>query len=137
MTNNSIGSVKTHSGISLEERLSNILIRTGIPPHIKGYRYLKTAVMMSMEEPENIKNITKRLYPAIADCYRATAYTVERMIRHAIETSWSKGKIKNINAIFGFEIYRGNVKPSNGDLIALLADRLYFEIDKRTPRYLN
>lgn len=113
---------------TLNELISTIIINIGIPPHIKGYLYLRTAVNLVIMQPEVIHSITKKLYPKVAEHFTASSNKVERLIRHAIEVSWSKGKIKNINVIFGFRIYKEYAKPSNGDLIALLADRLYFEI---------
>lgn len=112
---------------SLDEKLSNIFIRSGIPPHIKGYQFLREAVKLSVHKPEMINNITKKLYPSIADHFSTTASKVERAIRHAIEVAWSRGKIENINTIFGIKIYAKGEKPTNGELIALIADKLMIE----------
>ncbi|HHU43695.1 MAG: sporulation initiation factor Spo0A C-terminal domain-containing protein [Bacillota bacterium] len=111
----------------LDEKLSNIFIRAGIPPHIKGYQFLREAVKLSVSKPDMINNITKKLYPSIAESFNTTASKVERAIRHAIEVAWNRGKIENINTIFGIKIYAKGEKPTNGELIALIADKLMIE----------
>jgi len=112
---------------SLDERLSNIFITVGIPAHIKGYQFLREAVKMAIEEPEIINSITKQLYPSIADRFSTSASKVERAIRHAIEVAWNRGKIENINNVFGIKIYDSNEKPTNGEFIALVADKMLME----------
>ena len=112
---------------SLDERLSNIFITVGIPAHIKGYQFLREAVKMAIEEPEIINSITKQLYPSIADRFATSASKVERAIRHAIEVAWNRGKIENINNVFGIKIYDSNEKPTNGEFIALVADKMLME----------
>ena len=112
---------------NLDERLSNIFIRAGIPPHIKGYQFLREAVKLSVDRPEMINNITKKLYPSVATQFSTTASKVERAIRHAIEVAWNRGKIENINGIFGIKIYNKGEKPTNGELIALIADKIMIE----------
>ncbi len=119
--------LKQNENKILDEKLSNIFIRSGIPPHIKGYQFLREAVKLSVFKPDMINNITKRLYPTIADQFNTTASKVERAIRHAIEVAWSRGKIENINSIFGIKIYAKGEKPTNGELIALIADKLMIE----------
>ena len=112
---------------ALDERLSNIFIRAGIPPHIKGYQFLRESVKFAVAHPEMINSITKKLYPAVAETYNTTSSKVERAIRHAIEVAWNRGKIENINAVFGIKIYGKGDKPTNGELIALIADKLIIE----------
>ncbi len=111
----------------LDEKLSNIFITVGIPAHIKGYQYLREAIKMSIDNPEIINSITKKLYPGIAERFNTSASKVERAIRHAIEVAWNRGKIENINSIFGIKIYSPNDKPTNGEFIALLADKMILE----------
>ena len=108
----------------LDEKLSNIFITVGIPAHIKGYQYLREAIKMSIDNPEIINSITKKLYPGIAERFNTSASKVERAIRHAIEVAWNRGKIENINSIFGLEIFDRYYKPTNGEFISLVADRL-------------
>jgi len=119
---------KISSSKSLDEKLSNIFIRAGIPPHIKGYQYLRTAVKLAINQPDIVNSITKKLYPTVAEYYSTTPSKVERAIRHAIEVAWSRGKIENINAIFGIKIYSVGDKPTNGELIALIADKMVIEM---------
>ena len=112
---------------TLDEKLSNIFITVGIPAHIKGYHYLREAVKLTVENPDVINSITKRLYPAVAARFATSPSKVERAIRHAIEVAWNKGKIENVNHIFGIKVYNANEKPTNGEFIALVADKLLIE----------
>jgi len=112
---------------SLEEKISRIFINVGIPPHIKGYSFLREGVKMAVEDPEIINNITKRLYPSIGKKYQTTASKVERAIRHAIEVAWNRGRIDSINGILGVRAYVGSEKPTNGEFIALVADKMLLE----------
>lgn len=112
---------------SLEEKISNIFITVGIPAHIKGYQYLREAIKMSIETPEIINSITKKLYPSIAEKFETSASKVERAIRHAIEVAWNRGKIENINSVFQIKVYDSNEKPTNGEFIALVADKMIIE----------
>ncbi len=113
--------------ISLEEKISKIFINVGIPPHIKGYSFLREGVMMAVENPSVINNITKQLYPMIGERYQTTPSKVERAIRHAIEVAWNRGRIDNINNILGVRAYVGADKPTNGEFIALIADKMLLE----------
>ena len=111
----------------IDEKISNIFITVGIPAHIKGYQFLREAIKMAIETPEIINSITKKLYPAIAEKFDTSASKVERAIRHAIEVAWNRGKIENINSIFGLKVYTSNEKPTNGEFIALVADKMLLE----------
>ena len=111
----------------VDEKITNIFITVGIPAHIKGYQFLREAIKMTIETPEIINSITKQLYPGIAARYQTSASKVERAIRHAIEVAWNRGKIENINNVFGIKIYAPNEKPTNGEFIALVADKLLLE----------
>ncbi|MBR4800581.1 MAG: sporulation transcription factor Spo0A [Clostridia bacterium] len=112
---------------NLDEKISNLFISVGIPAHIKGYQFLREAIKMTIESPDIINSITKRLYPGIAELYQTSPSKVERAIRHAIEVAWNRGKIENINNVFGIKIYSPNEKPTNGEFIALIADKLLLE----------
>ncbi len=112
---------------SLDEKISKIFINVGIPPHIKGYSFLREGVKMAVNEPEIINNITKKLYPMIGEKYSTTASKVERAIRHAIEVAWNRGRIESINTILGVRAYVGAEKPTNGEFIALVADKMLLE----------
>lgn len=112
---------------SIDEKISEIFITIGIPPHIKGYAYLREGIKMTIEHPYIINSVTKELYPRIAKKFSTTASKVERAIRHAIEVAWNRGRIDAITAIFGARIYLGNEKPTNSEFIALVADKLILE----------
>ncbi len=112
---------------SIDERLATIFVSIGIPPHIKGYQFLRDGIKCVVEDPAIINTITRGLYPTIAKKYATTASKVERAIRHAIEVAWSRGKIDNINNLFGVKVYTANDKPTNGEFIALLADKMLLE----------
>ena len=111
----------------MEEKITNIFITVGIPAHIKGYQFLREAIKLAIASPEIINSITKKLYPTIAEKYSTSASKVERAIRHAIEVAWNRGKIENINNVFGLKIYSSNEKPTNGEFIALVADKMLIE----------
>lgn len=112
---------------TVEERISNIFISIGIPPHIKGYRYLREGIKMAVDDPHVINNVTKVLYPKIGERYETSASKVERAIRHAIEVAWNRGRIDAINSIFGARVYLGTEKPTNSEFIALVADKLLLD----------
>jgi two-component system response regulator (stage 0 sporulation protein A) len=111
----------------IEEKITNIFITVGIPAHIKGYQFLREAIKMAIYNPEIINSITKKLYPSIAEKFETTSSKVERAIRHAIEVAWNRGKIENINTLFGIKVYSNNEKPTNGEFIALVADKMILE----------
>jgi two-component system response regulator (stage 0 sporulation protein A) len=112
---------------SLDEKITSIFLMIGIPAHIKGYHFLREAIRIVMDDTDIINRITKELYPTIAKRFDTSASKVERAIRHSIEVAWTRGKIENINKIFGYNIYTKNDKPTNGEFIALIADRLAME----------
>jgi two-component system response regulator (stage 0 sporulation protein A) len=111
----------------LDEKISKIFINVGIPPHIKGYSFLREGVKMAVDEPDIINNITKKLYPKIGEKFLTTPSKVERAIRHAIEVAWNRGRIDSINNILGVRAYIGAEKPTNGEFIALIADKMLLE----------
>lgn len=125
--NEILSSPASQENKQLDEKISNIFISIGIPAHIKGYQFLREAVKLAVEEPEIISSITKKLYPTIAERFETSSSKVERGMRHAIEVAWNRGKIENINNIFGLKIYNRNEKPTNGELIALIADKMLME----------
>ncbi|HOA81016.1 MAG TPA: sporulation transcription factor Spo0A [Defluviitaleaceae bacterium] len=113
---------------NLETEVTNIIHEIGIPAHIKGYQYLRDAIIMSINDMDILNSITKQLYPSIAKQYNTTPSRVERAIRHAIEVAWSRGKMDTINKLFGYTINNGKGKPTNSEFIALIADRLRLEL---------
>ena len=126
-TSNPPRTLQTKKNKNLDEKIANLFISVGIPAHIKGYQFLREAIKMTIETPDIINSITKRLYPGIAEHYQTSPSKVERAIRHAIEVAWNRGKIENINNVFGIKIYSPNDKPTNGEFIALVADKLLLE----------
>lgn len=108
----------------LEQDVTDMIHEIGVPAHIKGYQYLREAIMMSVEDPGMISSITKILYPTIAKRFQTTPSRVERAIRHAIEVAWSRGKMETLDAMFGYTIDTGKGKPTNSEFIALIADRI-------------
>lgn len=109
---------------SVTEIVTDCIHEIGVPAHIKGYQYLREAIVMSVEDPGMIQSITKVLYPTIAKKYLTTPSRVERAIRHAIEVAWSRGKVETLDEIFGWTIDQGKGKPTNAEFIALIADRI-------------
>ena len=113
---------------ALDEKISYIFMTVGIRAHIKGYKFLREAIKLSIQDPNIINSITKKLYPSIAERFETTSSKVERAIRHAIEVAWNRGKIENINDLFGVTVYSSNEKPTNGEFIALVADKMLMEM---------
>lgn len=108
----------------LEQDVTNMIHDIGVPAHIKGYQYLREAIMMSVKEPNMISSITKVLYPTIAKQFQTTPSRVERAIRHAIEVAWSRGRMETLDTLFGYTINTGKGKPTNSEFIALIADKI-------------
>lgn len=108
----------------LEKDVTDIIHEIGVPAHIKGYQYLREAIMMSVQDVEMLGSITKVLYPTIAKKYQTTPSRVERAIRHAIEVAWSRGRMETLDALFGYTINTGKGKPTNSEFIALIADKI-------------
>ncbi len=108
----------------LEQDVTDMIHEIGVPAHIKGYQYLREAIMMSVEDPVMISSITKLLYPTIAKRFQTTSSRVERAIRHAIEVAWSRGRMETLDALFGYTVDNGKGKPTNSEFIALIADRI-------------
>ena len=103
----------------------------GVPAHIKGYQYLRDAIIMSVGDMDMLNSITKILYPTIAKKHQTTPSRVERAIRHAIEVAWSRGKMDTIEELFGYTVSGGKGKPTNSEFIALIADRIRLEYKNR------
>ena len=120
------------AGLSLEDRISNLFLGMGIPAHIKGYQYLREAIRLVIEKPDMIGGITKELYPAIARRFNTSSSKVERAIRHAIEVAWSRGRVDTLNKAFGCRVAHPDEKPTNGEFIALIADKLALEEQQRS-----
>lgn len=117
----------TASVDSDELKVTDILHQIGVPAHIKGYQFLRDAILLTMNEPEYINAVTKRLYPEIAKKNGTTASRVERAIRHAIEVAWDRGDLETLQKYFGYTVSNAKGKPTNSEFIAMIADRLVLE----------
>lgn len=117
----------TSTAYDLEAKVTNILHEIGVPAHIRGYHYMREAIIMSVNDMDVLNYITKELYPSIAKKCNTTPSRVERAIRHAIEVAWNRGKIDAIDSLFGYTINNHKGKPTNSEFIALIADRLRLE----------
>lgn len=107
---------------SMERRISTIFLSLGVPANVKGYVYLREAVKLVVSSPERMSSVTKKLYPAIAEAFGSKPGNVERSIRHAIDVCWQRGHVETLNEICGFHAVSQAEKPSNSELIALIAD---------------
>ncbi len=108
----------------MEAQVTKIIHQIGVPAHIKGYQYLRTAILMTIEDNDIINSVTKILYPTVAKKYQTTTSRVERAIRHAIEVAWDRGDIDTLNSYFGYTIQNSRGKPTNSEFIAMIADNL-------------
>ena len=124
-----IGIVPQNVAVFNELTVTEILHQIGVPAHIKGYQFLRDAILLTMNEPEYINAVTKRLYPEIAKKNGTTASRVERAIRHAIEVAWDRGDVDTLNSYFGYTIHNLRGKPTNSEFIAMIADKM--RLDKR------
>ena len=111
----------------LETKVTSILHEIGVPANIRGYHYMREAIIMSVNDMDVLNYITKELYPSIAKKCNTTPSRVERAIRHAIEVAWNRGKVDAINALFGYTVNNHKGKPTNSEFIALIADKLRLE----------
>ncbi|WP_102027075.1 sporulation transcription factor Spo0A [Salirhabdus sp. Marseille-P4669] len=123
----SIPSRQPSRQIDLDASITNIIHEIGVPAHIKGYMYLRTAISMVYNDIELLGSITKVLYPDIAKKFNTTASRVERAIRHAIEVAWNRGNVDSISNLFGYTVNMSKAKPTNSEFIAMVADRLRLE----------
>ena len=117
----------TPAAPDLETQVTKVIHRIGVPAHIKGYQYLRTAIMMTVEDNDIINSVTKILYPSVAKKYSTTSSRVERAIRHAIEVAWDRGDVDVLNSYFGYTIQNQRGKPTNSEFIAMIADNLRLE----------
>jgi two-component system response regulator (stage 0 sporulation protein A) len=121
---NSQSVTATKPSVNLEAQVTKIIHLMGIPAHIKGYQYLRSAILLTIDDNEAINSVTKVLYPAVAKKYQTTTSRVERAIRHAIEVAWDRGDIDTLNSYFGYTIHNSRGKPTNSEFIAMVADNL-------------
>ncbi len=109
---------------SLEVTVSEIMHQIGVPAHIKGYQYLREAIILAVNDDEIMNSVTKLLYPTVAKTYKTTASRVERAIRHAIEVAWDRGDVDVLSSYFGYTIQNSRGKPTNSEFIAMISDKL-------------
>ncbi|MCD7838646.1 MAG: sporulation transcription factor Spo0A, partial [Clostridiales bacterium] len=112
---------------SLETLVTSIIHEIGVPAHIKGYQYLREAILITIDNMDVINAVTKVLYPEVAKRYGTTASRVERAIRHAIEVAWDRGDIETLQKYFGYTVSNAKGKPTNSEFIAMIADRLQLQ----------
>ena len=120
--------VKAEESMALELRVTEVIHQVGVPAHIKGYQYLREAIMMAVEDIESVSAITKVLYPSIAKKFKTTSSRVERAIRHAIEVAWDRGDIETLQNYFGYTVSGVKGKPTNSEFISMIADRLRLQM---------
>ena len=114
----------------LESIVTDLILHIGVPAHIKGYHYVRQAIILSVNDPEMINSVTKVLYPTIAKMYQTTSSRVERAIRHAIEIAWDRGDVDVLNEYFGYTINIGRGKPTNSEFIAMISDKLRLKLKR-------
>lgn len=117
-------SSENSSSNDLESQVTKIIHQIGVPAHIKGYQYLRTAIILTVNDSDIINSVTKILYPTVAKKYQTTTSRVERAIRHAIEVAWDRGDVEVLNSYFGYTIQNNRGKPTNSEFIAMIADNL-------------
>ena len=108
----------------IETQVTKIIHQIGVPAHIKGYQYLRTAILLTVRDSDIINSVTKVLYPSVAKKYATTTSRVERAIRHAIEVAWDRGDVDTLNSYFGYTVQNNRGKPTNSEFIAMIADNL-------------
>ena len=118
------GHLPSREDSDLEAQVTKIIHQIGVPAHIKGYQYLRTAIIMVVENTDVINSVTKILYPSVAKSYGTTSSRVERAIRHAIEVAWDRGDLDVLNSFFGYTVQNSRGKPTNSEFIAMIADNL-------------
>ena len=115
---------EVESAPDIESQVTQIIHQIGVPAHIKGYQYLRTAILLTVKDSDIINSVTKVLYPSVAKKYSTTTSRVERAIRHAIEVAWDRGDVDTLNSYFGYTIQNNRGKPTNSEFIAMIADNL-------------
>ena len=118
----------------LERYVTSIMLDIGVPAHLKGYHYLRQAILMSWKDMEVVSSVTKLLYPTIAKHFKTTGQKVERAIRNAIEVSWARGNLETFQSLFGYSCASGKARPTNSEYIARIADKI--RLDIRSKEYM-
>lgn len=118
---------ETTRRVELEQYVTRIMLELGVPAHLKGYHFIREAIILSEADMEVVSSLTKLLYPEIARTYKTTAQKVERAIRNAIEVSWTRGNVKTIEELFGYSAGCGKGRPTNSEYIARIADKIHLD----------
>ncbi|MEG0692770.1 MAG: sporulation initiation factor Spo0A C-terminal domain-containing protein, partial [Oscillospiraceae bacterium] len=118
----------------LESIVTDVILHIGVPAHIKGYHYIREAIMLSVNDTNMINSVTKLLYPTVAKRFNTTSSRVERAIRHAIEIAWDRGDVDTLNAYFGYTINTGRGKPTNSEFVAMISDKLRLKLKRMHSR---
>ena len=121
------GGEDTANSRNLEREITAIIHEIGVPAHIKGYQYLREAIIYTVNDMDAINAVTKVLYPAVAHKFGTTASRVERAIRHAIEVAWDRGDLETLQKYFGYTVSNAKGKPTNSEFIAMISDRIFLE----------
>ena len=128
------GQGPAQSTVDIESMVTSIIHEIGVPAHIKGYQYLREAIMLAVADMDVINAITKVLYPQVAKTFSTTPSRVERAIRHAIEVAWDRGDLETLQRLFGYTVSNTKGKPTNSEFIALIADRLQLQLKNKDLR---
>ena len=121
-------SAQRRQEVNIEAMVTSIIHEIGVPAHIKGYQYLREAIMIAVQDMDVINAITKVLYPQVAKTFATTPSRVERAIRHAIEVAWDRGDLETLQRFFGYTVSNTKGKPTNSEFIALIADKLQLQL---------
>lgn len=119
-----VSTIRERKNDDLEVTISEIMHQIGVPAHIKGYQYLRRAIILTIEDDDMMNSVTKVLYPTVAKEFKTTPSRVERAIRHAIEVAWDRGDVDVLSSYFGYTIQNSRGKPTNSEFIAMIADKL-------------
>lgn len=128
MTSGGVEAERDSRGVNMETRVTAIIHEVGVPAHIKGYQYLREAILIAVNDMDVINAVTKVLYPEVAKRFGTTASRVERAIRHAIEVAWDRGDLETLQKYFGYTVSNTKGKPTNSEFIAMIADRLQLQL---------
>lgn len=120
--------ISTIEDTELESYITEVMLEIGVPAHLKGYYYLRNAIMMTERDIEAVSSVTKLMYPVIARHFKTTDQKVERAIRNAIEVSWERGNTQTFEKLFGYSVQNGKARPTNSEYIARIADKVRLDI---------
>lgn len=123
--------IATIEDYELEQYITEVMLDMGVPAHLKGYHYLREAILLSGRDMELVSSVTKLLYPTIAKHFKTTDQKVERAIRNAIEVSWTRGNAESFEEVFGYSILQGRNRPTNSEYISRIADKMRLDIKSK------